>query len=250
MNEGSMQLPGLQAEFAPFDFTGLNMLTESTLFDYRATVDALHSTKGGIHSVQLGGTNGTNVPDILFSTLASNPAASIEFLQEGANITFRGSDVNNAAEGVMYDFGFIPLAEHENQMRSALSDGQSAFTYSFLGHGELPGVATFAITTDIAEGTNVNVYYFDEATGGFSLIAGNIAVGAGGVVTYKNNTMSEYLITTDTVKGARVSDMAGQQKLTANYPWLPVVIIGIAAVGFAVVVWVFTHRRKRARKVQ
>ncbi len=250
MNEGSMQLPGLQAGFAPFDISGLTMLAESTLFDYRGAVDAIHSAKGGIHSVQLGGTNGTNVPGIFFSELANNPTASLDFLQEGASIAFRGSDIKNAADGAMYDFRFIPMAEHEAQMKSALVDGQSAFTYSFIGHGELPGVATFAITTDIAEGTTVNVYCFDAVTGGFTLIAGNIAVGAGGVVTYKNNTMSEYLITTDTVKGALVSDMAGQQGNSANNTWLPVVIIGLAAVGLAVAVWVFLHQRKRARKIQ
>ena len=96
----------------------------------------------------------------------------------------------------------------------------------------------------------MNIYCYDAVTGGFTLIARNIAVGAGGVVTYKNNTMSEYLITTDTVKSALVSDMAGQQGNSANNTWLPVVIIGLAAVGLAVAVWVFLHQRKRARKIQ
>ncbi len=249
-DEDTLQLSGLRAEFAPFYLTSLNLLTESTHLDYGVTVDAVLSAKGGTHSVQLGGMNGTSVSGFFFSTLAQNPAASIEFRQEGANIIFRGSDVKNAAEGVMYDFGFIPLAEHEEQMRSALSDGESTFYYSFLGHGELPGVATFSITTGFAESTQVNVYKFDAATNGFTLIAGNLVVSAGGVVTYKNNTMSEYLITTNTIDGAQVSDMANRQGVEKNIYWPAFAIIGIAMAGSALAVWVFLRRRKRAGSVQ
>lgn len=246
--EGVAQLPGLQAQTAPFDFAGLNTVTESTLLNYGATVDAINSNKGGSHSVRLGGMNGTSVTGKFFGALKQNPAASIAFLQEGALITFKGSDINNAAEDAMFDFGFVPQTEHGEQMKAALSDGQSAFVYSFLGHGELPGAATFAITTDIAEGTQVNVYRFEAASNRFTLIAGNVAVGAGGVVTYKNNTMSEYLITTEAVKDAQVSDMAGRQGAAANNPWLPTVILGLAVVGTASVIGVFLRRRNRTKK--
>ncbi|MEL7607991.1 MAG: hypothetical protein AAGU74_00635 [Bacillota bacterium] len=248
--EGAAQLPGLQTQIAPFDFAGVSVLAESTLLNYGATVDAIASKKGGAHSVELGGANGTSVTGKFFGALQQNPAASIAFLQEEAVITFKGSDVKNATEDAMFDFGFVAGAEHGEQMKAAVPDGQSVFVYSFLGHGELPGVATFAITTDIAEGTQVNVYKYDAAANGFSLIAGNISVGVGGVVTYKNDTMSEYLITTKTIDGAQVSDMAGQQGFAANNPWLPAVIIGLGAVGLAVAVWVFLRRRKRAQKVQ
>lgn len=262
VHDGAMQMPGLLEGFAPYDISGRAMLQESTLFDYRGAVDALQTKKGGLHSVQLGGTNGTNVAGVFFSTLAGNPTASLEFLQEGASITFRSSEITNASESAMYDFGYIPLAEHDTQMKSALADGQSAFAYSFIGHGELPGVATFAITTDIAEGTKVNVYNFDEATGMFTLIAGDIAVGTGGVVTYKNNTMSEYLITTDTIKDAKVYDMPDMpdvpdipehQDLTENRSWPPAAIIGLVAaagIAVAVAVWLVMRRRKRERKIQ
>ncbi len=249
-NDESLRLNGMPAEFAPFDLNGHSLLTESTLLDYGVTVNAVLSSKGGTHSVQLGGTNGTSVTGAFFSALAQAPSAVLEFRQEGANITFFGSDVGNVAEGLMYDFGFVPMAEHEEQMRAALPDGQSAFFYSFIGHGELPGVATFSVTTDIAEGTKVNVYKFDAATGGFSLIAGDIAVGAGSVVTYKNDTLSEYLITTNTIDGAQVSDMVGRQG-GENNVFRPVfAIIGIAAVCSALAVWVFLRRRKRAGSVQ
>ncbi len=247
--ESAAQLPGLQAQTAPFDFAGMNLQTESTLLNYGATVDAINSSKGGAHSVALGGTNGTSVTGKFFGALMQNPAASIAFQQEGAVITFLGSDVKDASEDAMFDFGFSAQAEHGEQMKAALSDGQSAFVYSFLGHGGLPGAATFEVATDIAEGTQVNVYNYEAASGQFTLIAGDVAVGAGGVVTYKNNTMSEYLITTETIKGAQVSDMAGRQGLAANQPWLPVIIVCLAAVGIAIAVWVFMRKRNRMRKV-
>ncbi len=217
-NEGAAKIPGLQIQIVPFDSSGLSMTTEKTLLRYGATVDAINASKGGSHIVELGGTNGTSVTGKFFGALAQNPAASIAFRQEGAVITFQGSDVRNASEDAMFDFGFSTQAEHGEQMKAALSDRQNSFVYSFLGHGELPGMATFAITTDIAEGTKVNVYKFDAAANQFSLVAGNVAVGKGGVVTYRNNTMSEYLVTAKTISDKAISGQSSG-KYTGASSW-------------------------------
>ena len=95
----------------------------------------------------------------------------------------------------LFNFSY-QKASHEAEMLSAVGAGQQSFTYSFAHHGELPGMAIFAITTGMMEGTKVNVYKFDAGTSQFSLVAGEMTVGAEGVVTYQNNTMSEYLVTT------------------------------------------------------
>jgi endo-beta-N-acetylglucosaminidase D len=40
----------------------------------------------------------------------------------------------------------------------------------------------------------------------FSVIAESVTVAEGGIVSYKNNTMSEYLITTASIKNAVMTD--------------------------------------------
>ena len=241
--ENMVELPGLRAEFSSFAQNGSGFTTESTQLDFGTVVQKIRSEKGGIQSVVLGGTNGTAVTGVFFCALAENPAAGLEFLQDGAAVTFYGSDIQNAAENTMYDLGFLPQAEHDKQMRSALSDGQSAFICSFVGHGALPGTATFAVNTGISEGSTVNVYRYDASCGRFSLTAGNLTVGAGGVVTYQNNSLSEYLITTETIRDAQVSGTAGQQDSGAKNVWMPAVIC--LAAGIIAVILIFLRRKKR-----
>ena len=98
-------------------------------------------------------------------------------------------------------------------MLAAVGSGQKAFTYSFAHHGERPGTAQFEITTDIAEGAKVNVYKFDAGVGKFSFVAGNLTVGSVGKVTYKNNTMSEYLITTQVLDAESSAEAFSPQGL-------------------------------------
>lgn len=218
--------------------------------EYGSLIGQMAAQKGGAFQVELNTRTGTIVTGKYFVGLQNNKAAQLSFCQGGATVTFAGKDIKTASEYDMLDFGYYAGAFSEQQMLSAAGSTGESFTYAFNYHGKLPGTATFEISTDIAEGMQVNVYKYDAATNGFTLIAGNIAVGAGGVVSYKNNTMSEYLITTQTISGAQVSDMAGWQGLASNIPWLPAVIIGLAAAGAAVAVWVFLRRRKRSRKAQ
>ena len=124
----------------------------------------------------------------------------------------------------MINIGYT-LAPHGKAIIESVGPGFESFTYGFQHHGELPGIATFSISTNLTEGLMVNVYRFDAATNKFSLIADNIKVGAKGAVTYKNNTMSEYLITTKNLSEAVVSAMSTHQETEGgNFLW----IIGLA----------------------
>jgi len=135
------------------------------------------------------------------------------------------------------------------------ADKAEAFVFSFGYHGELPGTATFAITTALNEGQKVQVYRYDEpeslaASGSalpFTLIASDIPVTAGGLVTYKNHTMSEYLVTPKKLAGAAVSDMVALQGDGVKKPMTGWIIGGLAVLvlaGAGVVVW----RRRRVGK--
>ena len=110
------------------------------------------------------------------------------------------------------------------------------------------GTATFAITTALNEGQKVQVYRYDEpeslaASGSdlpFTLIASDIPVTAGGLVTYKNHTMSEYLVTPKKLAGAAVSDMVALQGDGMKKPMTGWIIGGLAVLvlaGAGVVVW-------------
>jgi len=149
----------------------------------------------------------------------------------------------------LYNFAYKAGALHEKDMLAAAGEGGENFTFSFAYHGQLPGMATFAVTTDLAEGAQVNVYKFDVVTGGFTLIAKNLTVGSGGVATYRNDTMSEYLVTTETIPGAAVAAVAGQQGSIGGNIRL-FIGIGLAALLCGVAVWIVLRRRKRASKPQ
>ena len=130
-------------------------------------------------------------------------------------------------------------------MRDSAGPASASFTYGFQHHGQLPGMATFAITTTIDEGSQVNVYKFDAAANQFTMIAQDLKVGKAGVVTYKNNTMSEYLITTGVIAGAAVSDVAGLQ--TGDRPqfngwWLALAVLAIVLIGAGL--WLLLRKRK------
>lgn len=199
----------------------VNPLGEATYLEYGSLLQELAADPGGEFEVDLNEQTGTFVVGDYFLGLQKQAKASLAFNQPGATITFTGGSLQTDADTALalYNFSFSAGAPHQAEILAAagLSAGAAdSFVYSFGYHGALPGVATFNIDTDLAEGQKVNVYRFDagEATGSgaaaFTLIAGNIPVGAQGAVVYRNNTMSEYLITTKWLEGAHVSDLAGR----------------------------------------
>jgi len=74
-----------------------------------------------------------------------------------------------------------------------------------------------------------------------TLIASDVAVGQAGTITYKNNTMSEYLVTTKKLDGAAVSEMVVLQDGSSKKPMTGWIIGGavlmLVLAGSGVVVW-------------
>ncbi len=200
---------------------------ESRILDYGNTLAGIKNESGGIGTLQLDNRTGSLVPGTLFVGLKEKGTSQLSIGQKGAVVTFKGADIALAEGGGLYDFGFSTTAPHAQDMLkaaglagtgTAASDAgtKQAFTYAFAHNGSLPGYGSFAVETGIQTGATVQVYRFDAATGGLSLIAGNMKVGTGGVVTYQNNTTSEYLITTKTVEGVPVSEAASRQAPDAS----------------------------------
>jgi hypothetical protein len=65
-------------------------------------------------------------------------------------------------------------------------------------------------------GDKVNVYKYDPDKKQYILIADNVTVSAGGMVTYINNTCSDYVITTKTIANAVKSDAIAKQVTTST----------------------------------
>lgn len=220
--------------------------TDDTYLEFGSLLDQMASHSGGKFEVDLNLDNGTMVPGAYFLGLNNNKGASLTFNQEGLSVTFSGQSVvtSENMEYALYNFAYKAGAFHENDMLAAAGEGGKNFTYGFAYHGQLPGTATFNVTTGIAEGTKVNVYRFDAASGGFTMIAEAMTVGADGIVTYKNNTMSEYLITTKTIAGAQISDMAARQQDSISLWWIAAVVVAAVLI-VSGTAWIVLRRYSR-----
>ncbi|MCL2798395.1 MAG: hypothetical protein FWD58_10160, partial [Firmicutes bacterium] len=225
--------------------------------DFGKTVDALKNQKGVTQQVALGKDTSTVAVGAYFSALEANKSASLALVQDGATITFAGKDISKgAASDALYDFGYTAGAAKEVDMLAAMGTagiGAESFTYSFAHHGDLPGTASFAVETGFSAGTAVNVYKYDTKSDSLVLIAGNAKVATGGVVTYNNNTMSDYIITTATVVGAEVSDMARkttdatffERLLFGDLQAYAIVVLALAAVLITLAIALIALRDKK-----
>ncbi len=218
-----------------------------SFLDYGSLLEEMASQKGGSFLVELNGATGTFVTGKYFSGLKEN-GGDLDFAQEGMLISFTGKSVKSENSKIgfdmeMYDFGYSTQTLNGDKMLDMTGGKGESFTFAFGHHGLLPGTATFSVTTSISEGAKVNVYRYDGETGQFTLIAENLTVEAGGVVTYKNNTMSEYIITTEKIDNALVSDMVKEQGAGGGGTWLYVIII-LAILLAAAGVFVVMRRRR------
>jgi len=237
----------------------INPLDSVTYLDYGSILSAMAGQDKGKFDVDLDDSTGTFVAGELFTGLKETPQASLAFNQTGATIAFAGRDVQGVDADTalsIFDFGFAAGALNEKEMLSAAGLTEAAgdaFVYSFGYHGNLPGIATFAIETGFGEGQKVQVYRYDDqdalASSGsalpFTLIASDIAVGKGGLVTYKNNTMSEYLVTTKKLAGAAVSEMVELQDGGEKKPMTGWIIGGAVGLLLLASAGVMVWRRRR-----
>ncbi|MHB1483505.1 MAG: hypothetical protein ACYCYI_02480 [Saccharofermentanales bacterium] len=218
------------------------MEREISTLEYGSLLKEINAQKSGIFNVDLNKDTGTVITGEYFMGLKSNPKASITFKQGGAEITFAGKDIEKADADEMINIGFTS-APHETDMLESVGSGFENFAYGFQHHGELPGMAEFAVSTTLKEGTKVNVYKYDIDAGKFIPIAKGAIVGAKGVVTYQNNTMSEYLITTKNMSGAALMNVTGS---IANLPgiviWVIIILLSVITIGAAV--WLIIRKRR------
>ncbi|HNX13775.1 MAG TPA: Ig domain-containing protein [Oscillospiraceae bacterium] len=218
---------------------------QTSVLDYGALVAEINGKKGGAYSVELTTETGTVVSGAYFTVLKGNSGASITFRQEGADITFAGKEIKTADEQELINIGFTH-AVHEKTMLDQIGSDYKSFTYGFQHHGALPGTATFSVSTTLSAGETVNVYKFDASSGTFTLIAKGLTVGEKGIVTYQNNTMSEYVITTKTIPNAELmaaSAFGASDSSLKAILWIACACLSVLIITIAL--WVFLRKRKK-----
>ena len=230
-------------------------------------INEMKNVKKGNYSITLDEETGSSVPADYFYALKENKSVDLTFKQEGMSITFSPKNLTADENWLpMYDFGYSPdtslkqatlgmlgMSDDEynsrglgsflnDEMLEAANLGKGEhFTYSFMHHGALPGTATFEISTAITEGATVGVYRYDAQAGSFALVADKLTVGAGGVVSYRSNTMSHYIITTERIVNAIEPGSSGNLLLIAA----AASVLLLAAAGSAA----FIIKRKKKRRV-
>jgi hypothetical protein len=171
--------------------------------------------KARIINMDLSARTAMQVGPSVFTALTENKDAVMDINLGGARILFEGKDVTNQPSGSAYDFTYTPGSQYFDTMIQAAGDEHATFTYSFAYHGDLPGYATFVIYTNFAPGTEINVYKYDPEGKKYITIASKLTVGPGGAVTYRNNSCSDYMITSKTISGAVESPALSQQRTYA-----------------------------------
>lgn len=221
---------------------------QTSVLDYGALVAEIkfNGTKGGAYSVELNIDTGTVVSGAYFTALKGNSGASITFRQDDADISFTGKDIKTADEQELFNIGFT-YAAHEKTMLDQIGSDYKSFAYGFQHHGALPGIATFSVSTTLSSGETVNVYVFDASSGAFTLIAKGVTVGEKGIVTYQNNTMSEYVITTKTIPNAEqaAASADGSSGSLNTLIWIAGAFLVVLLA--AIALWIIVHKRKKAR---
>ncbi len=226
-----------------YNFLSSSQNIVRTSLAYGALVNEIQENKGGSFTQELTAETGSTVSDAYFTALEDNKKATLTFKQDGADISFTGRDVKNADSAGLMDIG-LTNAPNDKAILDSIGSGYDSFTYAFQHHGALPGTATFTIITTLSEGMTVNVYKFG-ADGGFTLIAKEVPVGKNGAVTYQNNTMSEYVITTKVIEDAALSDMFGLLDSDSGFTWWIVGTTGIAVLLAATGITVFIVLKKK-----
>jgi hypothetical protein len=239
---------GRQDLESEFDNMIINpMDNHATYLEFGSTIEEMNDRKSGSFTVELDEYTGTTVTGEYFTALMENRDASLTFNQQGAMITFAGQDVVSASEYDSFNLQYFSKAFSQEEILEKAGSGGENFTYAFSHHGDLPGMATFAIDTDMAEGSEVNVYKFDSQNDGFILIGQDILAGEEGVVEYKNNTMSEYLITTNTLNNAIIAEVVNQdggQNNQAGMAFPLGIVMGLAFVVALAVILTISKRKK------
>ncbi len=232
-----------------FDFRVNPMDIMTSGLEYGTLLSEIDIKKDGIFNVDLDNDTGTVISGEIFKALAANPDASVSFKQEGAEIFFAGKDIKSADAKELINIGFT-YAPHEKAIIDDIGSGHKSFTYGFQHHGKIPGTATFAISTAFSAGEKVNVYKYEADAGKYLLIAKGAIAGNDGIVTYKNNTMSEYVITTKTIGDADISDMIGVFDPSRKMTWIIVAVILAVVIAIAGAVVMVAYRKKAGKGIK
>lgn len=180
------------------------------------------------------------VPAQVFEELKKYPNLTLTINVGDAKIVFKGADISEDINAEYYDFSFVYSSEYADLIKEKSGD-EDGIIYSFGYEGNLPGYATFYLMTNLVQGDTYNIYKYSLEDDKFYLIAQDVAVQQAGLLAYKNNMCSEYIITQKTIENATVYDSVEKQGglasgAASSYAmdiWAVLIIIIAVAIGFA-----------------
>lgn len=202
---------------------------------------AQQNADGGIRTVM------SNHGPILFvpirETALMGKAQLGQVMGQQSSVTFEKKD---EADNVLYSWSFdgqsvtapadIDMTVHVSQQGTAelqkVTNGKTALYLAFSHEGPLPGAATLYLRVNniFANGTKLNLYYFDEQNGEAQLQAESLLV-ENGCVSIPLQHCSQYILTEDSL------DSAGGMTLIWG------VIAAVVAVSLVIVLQVVKTKR-------
>jgi hypothetical protein len=179
------------------------------------------------------------VPAQVFEELKKYPNLTLTINVGDVKIIFKGADISEDIKAEYYDFSFVYSSEYADLIRQK-ADDEEGIIYSFGYEGKLPGYATFYLMTNLNQSDTYNIYKYDLDEDKFYLIAQDASVQQAGLLVYKNDMCSEYIITTKIIENATVYDsvekqtgLSGTASSYAMDIWAVLIIIIAVAIGFA-----------------
>lgn len=169
--------------------------------------------------LDLSSSHSQKIPKEVFEKLKKLDNTSLTILLGNGRVIFESKDITEKINNDYYDFSLSFYSEYEALIKEKAND-KNATVYKIGEETTLPGYATFILNTSYIENENINVYKYDLENDKFYLISENSKIKDGGVLIYKNNTCSEYLLTGKTISSAKRSEACDMQSNEKNGKYL------------------------------
>ena len=157
------------------------------------------------------------LPATAFEAIAGTDK-TLDLVSDGVTWRFNGNDIINDLKDIDLNVEIKPVEEHPSdaaqQIQTAL-EGAPAVVMQFPENGELPGKATIQIKLDhtlreyLGSERGLYVYYFNNQTGMFELIASDLVIISDTYVEFTITHCSNYVLTFGPVANVFFQDVPG-----------------------------------------
>ncbi len=160
-------------------------------------------------------------------------------------ISFKGSDIEYEINQKNYDLTMLNSSRYSEDILPSLASYNN-FVLSTNYKGELPGYATYSVSTGMLPETVVNVYMYDSGKNEFIAVAKSIKVLTGGIVSFELDKGGDFIITTRDISGA--SDYTSVNR-KGNFGFLNnsvvIIILLVVCLGIGFAIGMFVNKTKK-----